>query len=97
MPHAKRPSAAKNAQRAAQKLAALKQSGPLVRRLHSSGTKTAGVRGPGHLLHTRLPLPMPCEFFVKCRAAVDGHTYPSSTPRTALNVSPISAWITRSA
>jgi len=38
MPHAKRPSAGKNARRAAQKLAALKQSGPLIRRLHSTGT-----------------------------------------------------------
>jgi len=63
MPHAKRSSAAKNAQRAAQKLAALKQSGPLARRLHSSGTKTAGVRGPGHLLHPRLPSPSQCEFY----------------------------------
>jgi len=51
-----------NARRAAQKLAVHKQSGPLVRRLHLTGAKTAGSRGPGHLPHPRLPSPLPCEF-----------------------------------
>jgi len=45
--------------------AGVKQSGPLIRRLHLTGSMTAGSRGPGHLPHTRLPYPLPCDFFIK--------------------------------
>jgi len=45
--------------------AGVRQSGPLVRRLHFTGTATAGSHGPGHLPHPRLPSPLRCGFLVK--------------------------------
>jgi len=43
--------------------AGVKQSGPLVRRLHLTGSSTAGSRGPGHLPHPGLSSPLRCEFY----------------------------------